>query len=156
VQGVGYVNELLARLTGLPVTDHTQTNRTLDSSPRTFPFDRTIYADFSHDNAMVAIYAALGLFYQRHPLDPSHPDEGRTWVVSKIIPFSGRMVVEKMNCRARGYEGGNEYVRVLVNDRVQPLEFCGGLDGLCGLGDFVRSQEYARSDGAGDWELCFV
>ena len=62
VQGVGYVNELLARLTQTPVRDHTQTNRTLDGAPATFPLNRTLYADFSHDNQMAAIYAALGLF----------------------------------------------------------------------------------------------
>ena len=71
VQGVGYVNELLARLTGLPVQDNTQTNRTLDSSPTTFPLNRTFYADFSHDNEMIAIYAALGLFKQSFPLNPT-------------------------------------------------------------------------------------
>ncbi|KAF5333502.1 hypothetical protein D9611_002520 [Ephemerocybe angulata] len=52
VQGVGYINELLARLTGMPVRDNTQTNHTLTASPITFPLDRTIYADFSHDNLM--------------------------------------------------------------------------------------------------------
>ena len=42
VQGVEYVNELLARLTGRPVRDKTQTNRILIHSH--------FYADFYHDN----------------------------------------------------------------------------------------------------------
>lgn len=41
-QGVGYVNELIARLTGQPVEDNTTTNRTLDSSPDTFPLNKTL------------------------------------------------------------------------------------------------------------------
>jgi hypothetical protein len=150
VQGVGYVNELLARLTGQPVQDHTQTNTTLDSSPSTFPLNRTIYADFSHDNQMIAIYAALGLFPQARPLDPVNPDPKRTLVVSRLVPFSGRMVIEKVACE------GREYVRIFVNDERQPLEFCGAdRHGLCSLDAFVASQGYARSDGGGDFERCF-
>ncbi|KAF8870778.1 histidine phosphatase superfamily [Infundibulicybe gibba] len=85
------------------------TNRTLDSSPTTFPLDRTIYADFSHDNQMIAIYAALG----------RNKDDG--WKVSKMVPFSGRMVVEKLAC------DGEDFVRILVDDAVQPLAFCGAV-----------------------------
>ncbi|EPQ58850.1 phytase, partial [Gloeophyllum trabeum ATCC 11539] len=149
VQGVGYINELLARLTGQPVQDHTQTNSTLDSSRATFPLDRTIYADFSHDNEMVAIFAAMGLFKQSAPLDPRQPDPDRTWLTTHIVPFSARMAVERLACV------GQEHVRILVNDAVQPLEFCGDGTGLCELGRFVESQAYARSDGEGDFEKCF-
>jgi len=122
VQGVGYVNELLARLTGQPVKDHTQTNSTLDSSPATFPLDRTLYADFSHDNQMIAIYAALGLFPQPHDLDPSKPDPLRTWVTSELVPFSARMVTEKLWCVSGSGEDEDEYeyVRIFVNDALQP------------------------------------
>lgn len=150
VQGVGYVNELLARLTGTPVRDNTQTNRSLDSSPITFPLNHTIYADFSHDNELIAIYAAIGLFKQSEPLDPMKPNPERTWVASHLVPFSGRMVTERLSCADRG----RKYVRILVNDALQPLEFCGSGDGLCLLDVFVKSQGYARSDGAGDFGKC--
>ena len=160
VQGVGYINELLARLTGLPVQDHTQTNRTLNASPITFPLNRTIYADFSHDNEMIAIYAALGLFKQPVPLDPTKPDPERTWITSHLTPFSGRMVTERLSCHAptTRMDGGNkDYVRILVNDALQPLEFCGAIeDGLCELDAFVESQAYARNDGEGDFEKCYA
>jgi Histidine phosphatase superfamily (branch 2) len=170
VQGVGYINELLARLTGQPVQDNTQTNRTLDGSPRTFPLDRTIYADFSHDNLMVAVYAAMGLFKQTAHLDPKKADPERTWIASRLVPFSSRMVVERMQCarglaalrvspvlRGEGEGEGEMYVRVLVNDAPQPLEFCAGaVEGLCSLEAFVESQWYARNDGDGDFDKCFV
>ena len=50
-QGVGYANELIARLTGRPVHDHTSVNHTLDADSRTFPIgpQATVFADFSHD-----------------------------------------------------------------------------------------------------------
>ncbi|KAF4575445.1 hypothetical protein EYR36_006805 [Pleurotus pulmonarius] len=152
VQGVGYINELIARLKRIPVVDHTQTNRTLDGDPATFPLDRAIYADFSHDNQMIAIYAALGLFKQERSLDPLHmdPRPSRTWVTSRLVPFGARMVVEKLACG----DGGEEFVRILVNDVVQPLDFCGGGE-LCSLDAFVESQAFARDDGQGDFGKCF-
>ncbi len=149
VQGVGYVNELLARLTASPVRDSTQTNHTLDSNTETFPLNRTFYADFSHDNQMIAIYAAMGLFPQSADLDPTSPDPNRNWLASRLVSFSANMVTEKLEC------SGEEYVRVLVNDAVQPLAFCGNGDGLCSLDAFVESQSYARNNGNGDWERCF-
>ncbi|KAF7344135.1 Acid phosphatase [Mycena venus] len=150
VQGVGYINELLARLTHSPVNDSTQTNTTLTSNPATFPLNRTLYADFSHDNQMAAIYAAMGLFPQVAALDPTHPGP-RTWVASHLVPFSARIVVERLRCAKA--EGTTQFVRVLVNDAVQPLDFCAGGEregmgrGICDLGAFVESQQYARSGG---------
>ncbi|KAI9459508.1 histidine phosphatase superfamily [Lactarius psammicola] len=159
VRGVGYVNELLARLTGKPVRDNTQTNRTLDASPETFPLNRTLYADFSHDNTMVSIYSALGLFRQHllpgQKLDPDHPSMLRTWILSNMVPFGGRMVVEKLECTMKVPLPAVAFVIILVNDAVQPLEFCGGVGGLCELHAFVESQWYARHDGNGDFERCF-
>ncbi|KAF5321068.1 hypothetical protein D9619_000136 [Psilocybe cf. subviscida] len=156
VQGVGYVNELIARLTGQPVQDQTQTNRTLDADPKTFPLDRTMYADFSHDNQMAAIYAALGLFRQPMELNIDHVTKERTWITSSLTPFSSRMVTERFTCHTiRG--GKDKFVRILVNDALQPLEFCGGdKDGLCTLNAFVQSQGYARDNGVGDFEKCFA
>ncbi|KIK65846.1 hypothetical protein GYMLUDRAFT_158434 [Collybiopsis luxurians FD-317 M1] len=156
VQGVGYINELIARLTSTPVNDSTQTNSTLDASPLTFPLNRTIYADFSHDNQLIAIFSAMGLFRQAKELNPSNPDPTRTWITSQLVPFSGRMIVERLHCRVSFGRPNEIYVRILVNNAVQPLEFCSGVtsEGLCELSKFVESQSYAISGGAGDWQKC--
>ncbi|KAF9265083.1 phytase [Marasmius fiardii PR-910] len=156
VQGVGYVNELLARLTSTPVKDSTQTNHTLDDSPVTFPLNRTVYADFSHDNQIIPIYASIGLFRQKEALNPQKYDPSKTWKASQLVPFAGRMVVEKLECSSRTRDR-KEYVRIFVNDALQPLEFCsyGHGSGLCTLDDFVESQAYARNNGQGDFEKCF-
>ena len=107
---------------------------------------------------MIAIYSALGLFKQSLPLDPTEPDPGRTWITSHLTPFSGRMVTERLSCRTSQTEATNDvYVRILVDDAVQPLEFCGAdEDGICGLDAFVESQAYARNDGEGDFEKCYA
>lgn len=162
IQGVGYVNELLARLTGKPVNDSTQTNRTLDSSNVTFPLGRTLYVDFSHDNTMAAIYTAIGLFNQSTilgfpgDLDPESPDPRRTWIAANLVPFAARMVTEKISCSpGLSRAASTHYVRILVNDAVQPLEFCrGSQGGLCELEAFLDSQSYSTSSGGGDFEKC--
>lgn len=152
MQGVGYINELIARLTNSPVRDNTQTNRTLTSNPATFPLNRSIYADFSHDNQMIAIYAAMGLLNEQHEvLSTAQINPKTQWDTSDIVPFSSEMIVERLTC------GKKQYVRVLINNKVQPLNFCGADEnGLCELSKFVESQSYARNDGEGDFEKCFV
>lgn len=156
-QGVGFANELLARLTGMPVSDRTSTNRTLDSSPATFPLDKKLYADFSHDNDMLTVFSALGLYNATKPLPVSgrrEPSDLAGFAVSWLVPFSSRMYVEKMKCGAAAGQN-EELVRVLVNDRVIPLQNCGADKlGRCELSKFVNSMSFAR--GGGYWDKCFV
>lgn len=71
------------------------------------------------------------------------------------------MVVERLQCNSnagKAHANSGTYVRLLVNDAVQRLEFCGGVEGvgLCELGAFVKSQAYSRHNGEGDWEKCFA
>lgn len=151
-QGVGYVNELIARLTEKPVDDHTNTNRTLDSSPATFPLHNKVYADFSHDNDMSSIFAALGLYNNTKLSNTTQLSaEQAGFSAAWTVPFAARMYVEKLRCKPCE----EEFVRIIVNDRVQPLKFCGGDEhGRCTLGRFVQSQAFARS--GGNWPSCYV
>ena len=61
-QGVGFTNELIARLTNQAVNDHTSVNHTLDNSQATFPIGggHVLYADFSHDK--YGVHTASFLF----------------------------------------------------------------------------------------------
>ncbi|KAH8680859.1 histidine phosphatase superfamily [Xylariales sp. PMI_506] len=152
-QGVGFVNELIARLTGQPVQDHTTTNSTLDDSPATFPLDKTLYADFSHDNDMLGIFAAMGLYNLTEPLSNTtrqSPRQTNGFSASWAVPFAARMYVEKLSCS--DYE--EELVRVLVNDRVIHLQNCDADKlGRCTVSKFVESLSFAREGGY--WDLCF-
>ncbi|KAK3319298.1 histidine phosphatase superfamily [Apodospora peruviana] len=157
-QGVGYVNELIARMTGRPVDDKTSTNSTLDHSNGTFPLDRKVYADFSHDNDMTSILGALGLY--------GGVDKERVSNTSRVdvrdmdgfsaawtVPFAGRVYFEKMRCQGR--EMDEELVRVLVNDRVVRLRGCEADEqGRCALDKWVESLDFARKGGL--WDRCFV
>lgn len=160
-QGVGFANELVARLTGRAVADATSTNRTLDGDPATFPLGRALYADFSHDNDMTAVFSALGLYNDTKPLSNTTrkgaADQLDGYSASWTVPFAARMYVEKMACGggdAGGDAGGEELVRVLVNDRVRPLANCGADElGRCTLSRFVESLSFAKE--GGHWSLCF-
>lgn len=153
-QGVGFVNEIIARLTNTPVKDNTSTNRTLDTNPETFPLGRALYADFSHDNDMMGVYAALGLYNGTQNLNPrvrTSAEEAGGFSSAWTVPFGARMYVEKMVCG----QSEEEMVRVLVNDRVIPLKGCGAdALGRCRLGAFVDSLGFTRSGGR--WNECFA
>lgn len=153
-QGVGFTNELIARLTNTSVQDHTSTNSTLDGSSSTFPLGLPLYADFSHDNDMTTIYNALGLYNSTAPLTNDTLEttaETNGYSAAWTVPFAARMYVEKMTCDG----SSEELVRVLINDRVVPLETCGADDlGRCGLEAFVSSLTFAQSGGF--WDQCFV
>ncbi|KAK6405100.1 hypothetical protein LTR95_018802 [Oleoguttula sp. CCFEE 5521] len=93
---------------------------------------------------MTAIFSALGLYNTT-----TTPMLSNTTVVEAeqeggysaawTVPFAARAYFEKLQCRGER----EEFVRVIVNDRVQALEQCGG-----------DSLGFARSGGA--WDQCFV
>ncbi|KAL8818191.1 MAG: hypothetical protein Q9191_007994 [Dirinaria sp. TL-2023a] len=158
-QGLGWVNELIARLTNQAVEDHTSVNHTLDSNPTTFPLGRTLYADFSHDNTITSILFALGL-YMGSPSASRSPPSARLskgdkpdlagFKASETVPFAGRAAVEKMICSGEK----EEMVRVVVNGRVMPLLQCHDDElGRCTLSQFIASLGFARKGGR--WEECF-
>ena len=48
--GIGYVQELVARLTHTPIATHnSSTNATLDDNSVTFPLDQSLYVDATHE-----------------------------------------------------------------------------------------------------------
>ena len=155
-QGVGFTNELIARLTSSPVDDHTSTNHTLDDSQITFPIggNTVLYADFSHDNDLTDIFSAVGLYNATAPLLNTTVEttkETRGYSASWTVPFAARAYFEKMRCVGQD----EELVRVIVNDRVLPLQTCGGDPlGRCTLSAFVDSLSFARE--GGDWDQCFA
>lgn len=153
-QGVGFTNELIARMTNQAVDDETSTNHTLDDDPSTFALRRQLYADFSHDNDMTAIFSAIGLYDGTKPLSNTSVTEAPQaggYSASWTVPFSARAYFEKMTCAG----SKEELVRVIINDRVLSLTQCGGDRlGRCTLSKFVDSLSFAMSGGR--WDQCFV
>lgn len=157
---VGWVNELLARLTDVPVKDHTTTNTTLDANNLTFPLGLPVYLDFTHDTQLTSAIAVMGLL--RDKLDTtSYPRRDRLWNAAHIVPMGARLEIERLRCKKTPHK----YVRLTLNDAVLPLS---GLKecsvqtqgrmhaaaGLCRLDDFVASQSFAQA--GGNWKNCYL
>jgi len=103
---------------------------------------------------LTAAFAALGLYNSTALLSNTSiqsPEESNGYSVAWTVPFAGRAYFEKMTCDG----SPDELVRVLVNDRVRPLETCGGDKlGRCTLKKFIDSLSFARN--GGHWDRCFA
>lgn len=110
---------------------------------------------------MAKLLSAIGILRDKTDLPRTGPiPSTQLFVVSRIVPFAGSIVVEKISCPAKTYAmSAGDYVRILVNDGVVPLNFpaCGHLgsaSGLCPLNKFIESQAFARA--GGNFTSCFA
>jgi hypothetical protein len=56
--GIGYIQELIARLTRTPIETHNSTtNATLNDNPITFPLNQSLYVDATHE--VVVLYGTF-------------------------------------------------------------------------------------------------
>ncbi|KAH9079225.1 phosphoglycerate mutase-like protein [Lactarius deliciosus] len=161
-QGIGYIQELVARLTHTPIQTHnSSTNSTLDDSPITFPLDHNLYVDATHEVVVLNIITALNLssFAANGPLPTDHIPKHRSFRVSELAPFSTNVQFQLLSCPSRE----SEQIRIIVNDAVAPLTGIEGCpedaDGMCPIATFVAAQKkiIAKTDWAwachGDWEV---
>lgn len=149
-----WLRELLARLEDRPpvMTPPTSINTTLDKDQSTFPLPSSngprAFADFTHDNQLAPVIAALNLW-----------EDEDDWVTSLTTPFSGRLTIEKVEC-----EQEDPLVRILVND--QPASVASGSwcpstsnsskylgDRLCPLSAFLGTINWV--DSANEWDQCY-
>ncbi|SCV73398.1 BQ2448_7324 [Microbotryum intermedium] len=145
-QGVGYIRELLSRLTrdrSYVDEDTTQVNHTVDSNGDLFPLrhNSMMYADFTHDDQLLAVITLMG-FFEDGALSTTLPCPMRSFVTSKIIPFSGRLVIERISgnfVESMFQIMAEKYVRVLVNDQVMNLEK------LCGKSNVFEKGTYCST-----------
>lgn len=172
-QGVGYQQELLARLTGQYITSsNSSVNSTLTSDPSSFPLHRPFYADFTHDDIIISTLTSMSVeYFREHPnLKQYPPDPNRHFQLSHLTPFGGRLITEVIGCSSPdpaavhnhrtayypeqyGYNPANathKFVRMRLNNGIIPLETiptgeCSGrTDGLCGMEGFLASQYQAE------------
>ncbi|KAH9001458.1 phosphoglycerate mutase-like protein [Lactarius akahatsu] len=161
-QGIGYIQELVARLTHTPIQTHnSSTNSTLDDSHITFPLDHNLYVDATHEVVVLNIITALNLssFAANGPLPTDHIPKQRSFRVSELAPFSTNVQFQLLSCPSRE----SEQIRIIVNDAVAPLTGIEGCpedaDGMCPVATFVAAQKkiIASTDWAwachGDWEV---
>ncbi|KAI0361287.1 phosphoglycerate mutase-like protein [Trametes cingulata] len=162
-QGIGYVQQLVARLTQTPLTEFaTSLNATLDGNNVTFPLNQPIFVDATHDTVISTILVALNFttMAANGPLPTDHIPKHQTYTSQHIVPFASNLVGQVMSCPASNKSKDKEsFIRFILNDGVVPLtgiaHCSANKDGLCPVADFVKGmkQRIAEVDYAFD---CFA
>ncbi|EGO05200.1 hypothetical protein SERLA73DRAFT_174197 [Serpula lacrymans var. lacrymans S7.3] len=141
--GLGYVQELVSRLTQTPITEwNSTTNSTLDSNNITFPLYQPIFVDATHDVVIANIITALNftVLAGNGPLPTDHIPENQTYITSQIAPFASNVVAQVLSCPAAEEP---THIRFILNDGVLPMTGIGGCpedkDGLCPLPTFISA-----------------
>jgi len=153
VQGIGYVQEMLARLTQTPIAVHnSSTNATLNDNPVTFPLDHSLYVDATHEVVVLNIITALNLtnFAADGPLPADHIPKHRAFKVSHLAPFATNVQFQLLSCSSIP----DPQIRIVINDGVTPLTSLKGCpeqkDGMCSLSTFIEAQREMSKNT--DWE----
>ena len=164
-QGIGWVQEFLARLTNTSFTSQdpaTTRNTTLDSDDVYFPLDQKFYFDFTHDDIIVSVLTALNYTQVVGDyLDPRKPDPNRHFILSNITPFAARLAFEVVECSSPNNASAmpSQYLRTVLNDAVVPLNgaqgCAGSKNGLCPLKNFVGYQQKYALEAANFDKACF-
>ncbi|KIJ59176.1 hypothetical protein HYDPIDRAFT_101150, partial [Hydnomerulius pinastri MD-312] len=160
-QGIGYVQELVSRLTETPIETHnSSTNATLHN-PITFPFGHSLYVDATHEVVVMNVLTALNLssFAATGPLPTDHIPERRSFRSAEVAPFATNIQFQLLACSSEP----DPQIRVIVNDGVVPLDILEGCSenfhGMCSVGAFVDAQKQSirTTDWAfvcdSDWEV---
>jgi len=159
ILGIGYVQELVARLTQTPIAVHnTSTNGTLDDNPITFPLDgRSLYVDATHEVVVMEILTALNLtsLAETGALPYDHIPENRSFRSSQVAPFATNVQFQLLSCADPSLTS-TEQIRVIVNDGVVPLSPLKGCPedskyGMCSVDGFVESMKEIISELDWNW-----
>ncbi|KAJ3482023.1 hypothetical protein NLG97_g7676 [Lecanicillium saksenae] len=152
-QGIGYVQELIARLNHQYITvSNSSVNATYDNNGKTFPVGQKVYADFSHDDIIISVLTALSVDYFKKPptLDEYPPSSNTHVTLSHLTPFGANLITEQIGCSSSnpepvenrrvqyspgqyGYDAKNathKFIRMRLNNAIVPLNTIRG--GKCG------------------------
>lgn len=157
-QGIGYIQELVARLTNTRIAVHnSSTNSTLDDDPTTFPLGgQSLFVDATHDVVVLSILTALNLtnFARVGPLPPDHIPTDRSFRVSQLAPFGTNVQFQLLSCASPALSGPQ--IRIIINDGVTPLTGIKGCpeqpDGMCPLEAFIAAQKQTIAEVDWAWD----
>lgn len=182
-QGIGYLQELIARLTNQYITtSNSSVNSTLTDNAQTFPLGQKFYSDFTHDDIIISVLTAMSLGYLHQPLPVMEypPNPNRHFMLSHWTPFAARLITEVIGCSSADpapvheqrqyytptqygynpYNATHKFIRMRLNNGILPLSTidggaCGNrTDGLCSMSNFLDSQKDAYAKSNYDY-ACF-
>jgi len=164
-QGIGYVQELAARLQSrLIYSSNSSINYTYDDNTKEFPLHQPLYMDMSHDNVIISTLTALGVDYFKHGphgMPGSIPHAvPRNFILSQVVPFGARLFSEIWTCpkdakfnnlQEMKYKNPDlssesnttDYIRFVLNNApvsTKGMKGCeGSVNGFCPLKTFLDS-----------------
>ncbi|KAJ7648824.1 phosphoglycerate mutase-like protein [Mycena rosella] len=108
--GLGWVQELISRLTQTRITN-------FDSTPVTFPFGQPIYVDATHEIVVSQILTALNFttLAANGPLPTDRIPPNQTWFANQLVPFGTNLVGQVLSCPASDTP---THIRWILNDAV--------------------------------------
>ncbi|KAF5324577.1 hypothetical protein D9611_004222 [Ephemerocybe angulata] len=154
VQGIGWVQELVSRLTKTPIKEHNSSTNSTLHNPITFPLGNSLYVDATHEVVVLNILTALNLtsFSAGGPLPYTHIPKDRTFRVAELAPFATNVQFQLLACESVP----GEQIRVIINDGVAPLTGVRGCpeqkDGMCSVDTFVAAQKETIEKTDWEWE----
>ncbi|KAJ7863958.1 phosphoglycerate mutase-like protein [Mycena olivaceomarginata] len=152
-QGIGWVQELVSRLTQTRITEFASTvNGSIVGNNVTFPLSQPIFVDATHDTIISAITVAMNFttLVATGPLPATHIPPNRSYIVNQIAPFAANLVGQVLTCPSSSKSTSitstaPTHIRWLLNDAVVPLTGIAGCtnskDGLCAFDTFVKGMQ---------------
>ncbi|KZS96658.1 phosphoglycerate mutase-like protein [Sistotremastrum niveocremeum HHB9708] len=159
IQGIGYIQELLSRLTneqGKGWNQWSSLNTSVTGDEVLFPLGRSLYVDATHEVVVMNIITALNLtnFASSGPLPSDRIVHDRAWVTSRIAPFATNVQFQLLEC-TRPDVPPTPQIRIIINDAPTPLTGIANcpsqVDGMCPLSTFVESQKELIGGTSWEW-----
>ncbi|KAI6002024.1 phosphoglycerate mutase-like protein [Pisolithus albus] len=167
IQGLGYIQELVSRLTHTPIEVHNSSTNSTWHREETWPLYDVLYVDATHEVVMLNILTALNLttFAETGPLPADHIPANRSFRASDLAPFTTNVQFQLLRCPEDIHFSNRDnsssdpsHIRIVINDGPVPLH---GIQpcpvsphGLCPLAAFLEGQKQTIRDTDWTWG-CF-
>lgn len=101
-QGLGFLQEFVARFKGEYPEGWSSLNMTYDNSSVYFPLNQSIYADATHEVVVLDTLTAFNLtaLFDGPALSLTGDRKENSFVASKIVPFATHFTVQVLECPA--------------------------------------------------------
>ncbi|RSH94137.1 hypothetical protein EHS25_003940 [Saitozyma podzolica] len=148
--GLGWVQELVSRLTNSRLTEFNSTVNSSFHDDVQFPLYDPIYVDFTHDTEFALLLATMNLTSFAESGEPrlDHIPKHGSFVTSKFCPFGANLQVQVLKCSSSSLASdakSKKQIRLILNDAAVPLTGINGCptndDGLCPFEAFVGSMQ---------------
>ncbi|KAL7422599.1 hypothetical protein Q5752_003247 [Cryptotrichosporon argae] len=102
-QGMGWVQELVARLSHTRLTQFNSTTNSSWHDDVHFPVNDPLTVDFTHDSVFAVLFPALNLtnFAESGAPPVDHIPSHRSFIASKLVPFATNLQFQVLSCTDR-------------------------------------------------------